>query len=92
MQVHIAFAAPTFVWRKTLQVTAPCTVAQAIELSGFAHEFPEFTDHFPAVGIYGERCDMQRLLQPEDRVELYRPLVFDPKETRRRRAGKKVPR
>ena len=59
----------------------------ALALSGFAAEFPEFTDHPPATGVYGERCDARRVLREDDRVELYRPLVFDPLESRRRRAA-----
>jgi putative ubiquitin-RnfH superfamily antitoxin RatB of RatAB toxin-antitoxin module len=37
--------------------------------------------------VYGERCDARRVLREDDRVELYRPLVFDPLESRRRRAA-----
>ncbi|WP_368647090.1 RnfH family protein [Castellaniella ginsengisoli] len=87
MQVHIAFAAPTHVWRRTLNVPEGATVGQVLALSGFAEAFPEFTDHPPAMGVYGERCDVRRILRENDRVELYRPLVFDPLESRRRRAA-----
>ena len=87
MRVHIAFAAPARLWRRTLDVPEGATVGQALALSGFAAEFPEFTDHPPATGVYGERCDACRVLREDDRVELYRPLVFDPLESRRRRAA-----
>jgi putative ubiquitin-RnfH superfamily antitoxin RatB of RatAB toxin-antitoxin module len=87
VRVHIAFAAPTRLWRRTLDVPEGTTVGQALALSGFAEEFPEFTDHPPAMGVYGERCDARRVLREDDRVELYRPLVFDPLESRRRRAA-----
>ncbi|MFA7437386.1 RnfH family protein [Castellaniella sp.] len=89
MRIHIAFAAPTRLWRQTLQVPEGTTVAEALAHSDFAREFPEFTDHFPAIGIYGERCDGRRVLVDNDRIELYRPLVFDPVDTRRRRAGRR---
>ena len=46
--MHIAFAAPTRLWRRTLDVPEGSTVGQALALSGFAAEFPEFTDHPPA--------------------------------------------
>ena len=87
MRVHIAFAAPTRLWRQTLDVPQGATVAQALALSGFAAAFPEFTDQPLAMGVYGERCDARRPLREDDRVELYRPLVFDPLESRRRRAA-----
>ena len=87
MRVSIAFAAPTLLWQQTLEVLAGTTVGEAVAQSGFATEFPEFTDHPPAMGVYGERCDARRTLREGDRIELYRPLVFDPLESRRRRAA-----
>jgi putative ubiquitin-RnfH superfamily antitoxin RatB of RatAB toxin-antitoxin module len=86
MQVTIAFAAPAGLWRRTLQVPEGTTAGEALSLSGFAREFPEFTDHPLVLGVYGERCEPSRVLRDADRVELYRPLVFDPQESRRRRA------
>ncbi|MDY0308195.1 MAG: RnfH family protein [Castellaniella sp.] len=87
MRVQIAFAAPTQLWRQTLDVPEGATVGQALALSGFAETFPEFSDIPLATGVYGERCDEYRTLREGDRVELYRPLVFDPLESRRRRAA-----
>ncbi|MBV2180262.1 MAG: RnfH family protein [Castellaniella sp.] len=87
MRICVAFAAPTRVWQQQLDVPGGTTAGQAVALSGFAREFPEFTDHLPAMGVYGERCDPGRVLHENDRVELYRPLVFDPLESRRRRAA-----
>lgn len=87
MQVTIAFAAPAGVWQQCLQVPEGTTAGEALRLSGFAREFPEFTDHPLALGVYGERCAPSRVLREADRVELYRPLVYDPQESRRRRAA-----
>ncbi|MFT0531805.1 RnfH family protein [Castellaniella hirudinis] len=87
MRVSVAFAAATHVWRKALDVPEGATAGQAVALSGFAREFPEYTDRPLAMAVYGERCDAQRVLHESDRVELCRPLVFDPLETRRRRAA-----
>ena len=87
VRVYIAFAAPTRLWQQVLDVPEGATVGQALAQSGFAAEFPEFTDHPPATGVYGERCDTHRILREGDRIELYRPLVFDPLESRRRRAA-----
>ena len=41
------------------------------------------------IGIYGKRCDLNDLVKNGDRIEIYRPLINDPKEIRRRRAAKK---
>lgn len=86
MRVFLAFAAPTRLWRCALDVPEGTTAAQALALSRFDQEFPEFTDRSLAMGVYGERCEPQRVLHEGDRVELCRPLVFDPLESRRRRA------
>lgn len=90
MLISIVFATPVQFWRQYLEVDAGTTVAQAINLSSFATDFPEYTDHMPDVGIYGVLCDANRILKANDRVELYRPLVFDPQQTRRRRAEHKT--
>ncbi|WP_322998303.1 RnfH family protein [Castellaniella sp.] len=87
MRVSVAFAAATRLWRQALDVPEGTTVAQVVALSGFAREFPEFTDSPLIMAVYGERCDPQRVLRGGDRVELCRPLVFDPLESRRRRAA-----
>lgn len=86
MQISIAFAAAARLWRQSLDVPAGSTVMQAVARSRFALEFPEYTDQPLSMAIYGERCDPPRVLQEGDRIELCRPLVFDPLESRRRRA------
>jgi putative ubiquitin-RnfH superfamily antitoxin RatB of RatAB toxin-antitoxin module len=63
------------------------TAAVAIELSGLAREFPELAADLPALGIYGRVVPPDHSLRPGDRVEIYRPLKADPRETRRRRAA-----
>lgn len=89
MKIKIAFAAPTRLWQQVLEVPAGTTAGQALALSDFARAFPEYTDHMPTLGVYGERCNPARVLRAGDRVELCRPLVFDPVESRRRRASHK---
>ena len=58
------------------------TVGDALAASGFA------LDGITALAVFGERVGQQHRLQDGDRVELLRPLQVDPKEARRRRAGK----
>ena len=87
MQVTLAFASPQGVWRQLLTLPLGATAAEALAASEFAGRFPEYTDHPLAMGVYGERCDPARVLREGDRLELYRPLVFDPLESRRRRAA-----
>lgn len=89
MHISIVFSTPVQFWRQYLEVPEDTTVAQALLLSSFAKDFPEYTDHMPQTGIYGAVCDVNRVLKPNDRIELYRPLVFDPQQTRLRRAQHK---
>lgn len=68
------------------------TVEQAIELSGIRGHFPEIDLGKNKVGIFGKLCKLGQVLRERDRVEIYRPLIADPKEVRKQRAaeGKKM--
>lgn len=93
MRIDIVFVTVTELWRQSLEVRSGATVGEALAASDFARVFPEYADPMPALGVYGERCTVQRVLSAGDRIEIYRPLVFDPLESRRRRAQhKKSPR
>ena len=69
-----------------LDVEPGCTVGEAIERSGLAGEFPGMTVDPKAIGIFGRKVPATHRLAPGDRVEIYRPLIADPREARRRRA------
>ena len=66
----------------TVQLPSGATVRDALVAAGFASRHRD-------VGIYGKRVPVDARLADGDRVEIYRPLVLDPKERRRRRAAKK---
>ncbi|MDN5843650.1 MAG: RnfH family protein [Alcaligenaceae bacterium] len=90
MRIELLFAAPDQVWRQTLELPEGVTAGDALAASDFSRLFPEYADPAPPIGIYGERCAPGRVLMPDDRVEIYRSLVFDPLESRRRRAQHKA--
>lgn len=92
MHIEIVFAGATEVWRQSLELPEGTVVSEALAASDFARYFPEYADPAPALGIYGERCAPERVLVHNDRIEIYRPLVFDPLESRRRRAQHKKTR
>ena len=69
-----------------LDVEPGCTVEEAIARSGLAGEFPEMRVDPDALGIFSRKVPPDHVLSPGDRVEIYRPLVADPKEARRKRA------
>lgn len=70
----------------SLQVTEDCTIEQAIFKSGLLEEFPEIDLYLCVVGICGKIAALSNQVHAHDRVEIYRPLVIDPKEARRLRA------
>lgn len=88
--IEVVCAFPQHQFLKKLEVAVGTTIAQAITLSG-AEDFlldKECTMQF--VGIFGKRANLQTILQPNNRVEIYRPLVIDPKEKRRLRSARKL--
>ena len=68
------------------------TVETAIAQSGIMMGFPESSIEGAKVAIFGKITAMSTVLSDGDRVEIYRPLIADPKEVRRKRAaeGKKM--
>lgn len=69
-----------------LLVVSDCSVQQAIEQSGILQQFPEINLATQRVGIFSQLVDLADRLQPGDRIEVYRPLMIDPKDARRARA------
>lgn len=64
------------------------TIEQAIGLSGIVGHFPEIDPATAKVGIFSRVEKLSSILQSGDRVEIYRPLIADPKEMRKLRAAK----
>lgn len=61
-------------------------VQQAINESGILNQFPEIELTKTNVGIFGKVCDLEKIVEQGDRVEIYRPLTQDPMDARRKRA------
>lgn len=72
-----------------LDVDKGTTIQQALESSGLLEQFPEIDLNVNKVGIYSKIKPLDTVLAAGDQVEIYRPLLADPKEARRRRASKK---
>lgn len=94
IRVEVAYATPKRQLVLPLDVPRGCTLAEAIERSAIREEFPGLVVDFDAVGIFGRKAPAGQVLQPGDRIEIYRPLIADPREARRERArdGKKKPK
>ena len=68
------------------QLPAGTTVADAIHASGILAKHPEIDLAKNKLGIFGKLTKADAVLRDKDRVEIYRPLIADPKEVRRQRA------
>lgn len=87
MTVEVAYALPHNQKVISLKVPSGATVAQAIEQSGILADFPEIDLATAKVGIFGKQAKLDVVLRDKDRVEIYRPLIADPKEVRKKRAA-----
>lgn len=72
-----------------IQITKDSTVAQAIELSGVLQKYPEIDLSTTKIGIFSKIVSLSDLLKNGDRIEIYRPLLMDPKQARLLRAKRK---
>lgn len=88
INVSVCYATPTLQFLRELRLDAGATVQQAIAVSGLALEMPDLDLAALPVGIYGKKTTLDTVLREHDRVEVYRPLIADPKNARRRRPQK----
>lgn len=72
---------------KNMTVAEGTTVREAALQSGLEVEFPELDLQQAPLGIFGKAVKDKMVLRDGDRIEVYRPLLIDPKEARRKRAG-----
>lgn len=92
IQVEVAYARPDKQLLIAVAIEAGTTAQDAIHRSGVLTHFPEINLGINKVGIFGKLGKLDMPLRAGDRVEIYRPLLADPKEMRRQRAvqGKKI--
>ena len=88
LRVEVALALADRQQLVTVQVPAGSTIRDAVQASGIASHFPELELDELEKGIWGRRRPEDHEVRSGDRVEIYRPLVVDPREARRRRAGR----
>jgi putative ubiquitin-RnfH superfamily antitoxin RatB of RatAB toxin-antitoxin module len=71
-----------------LELPAGATLQQAIEASGVLRRYPQIDLSTQKVGVFGKLKPLDTVLSDHDRVEIYRPLLVDPKVSRQRRVEK----
>ncbi len=84
--VEVAYALPQEQKIISLQVEEGCSIETAIDRSGILLLFPEIDLSKQKVGIFSKLKKLSEIVHEGDRIEIYRPLLIDPKEARRKRA------
>lgn len=85
--VEVAYAKPEEQLILALQVPVGTSLREAVDQSGVLDRFPEIDPDAMKAGIFGKLKKSSQVLQAGDRIEIYRPLIADPKEVRKQRAA-----
>ncbi|GAD89468.1 MULTISPECIES: RnfH family protein [Vibrio] len=86
IHVEVVYALPDDQRVVSLVVNKELTVEQIIERSGLLTLFPEIDLSVNKVGVFSRNIKLDAVVRDKDRIEIYRPLLADPKEIRRKRA------
>lgn len=92
IHIQICYARPDRQFLLDRTVALGTTIQQAIQDSDIIRQAPEIDISVLRVGIYGKLKALDTVLREHDRIEIYRPLVADPKDARRKRVGNKPAR
>ena len=87
MIVEVAYALADKQSLISLEVKEGTTLKEAIEASGILEIYNQIDLSKQQVGIFSKFASLDTVLREKDRVEIYRPLVADPKEVRKKRAA-----
>ena len=86
INIEVVYALPGEQTLLRQPVASGTTVADAIQVSGILQKYPEIDLTVNKLGIFGKLTQADSVLRDRDRIEIYRPLLADPKEVRRMRA------
>lgn len=86
ISIQVIYALPERAELISLKLPAGTTVQKAVESSGLLQRHPEINFDANKLGIFGKLTKPDAVLRDHDRIEIYRPLIADPKEVRRKRA------
>ncbi len=87
LEIEVAYAWPDEQVILTVRLPRGASLEDAIRRSGLLERFPEIDLAVNKVGVYGKTARLDAVLEAGDRVEVYRPLLADPKEARKQRAA-----
>ncbi len=86
--VSVVYALPERQSVVALELPVGSSALEAVQRSGLLERYPDITSRTLELAIFGRRITVATLLKNGDRVEILRPLMHDPKETRRQLAGR----
>ena len=88
MIVEVAYALPDKQSIISLEVEEGTTIKEAIDASGVLDTYDQIDLTRDKVGIFSKFARLDTVLREKDRIEIYRPLIADPKKVRKERAAK----
>ena len=91
IRVEVAYAGPEGQWLVPLELDEGASALQAVMASGIVERLPGFDPAAARLGVFSRPVAPDAPLAEGDRVEIYRPLLRDPKAARRARAGRSRP-
>ena len=86
-EIEIVYALPNIQFRYCVKVPVDSTVRDDISTSGFLSRFDYLELNSLNVGIFSKLVNLDTILNPNDRIEIYRPLAASPKKLRKLRAN-----
>ena len=86
IRVQVVYALPERQDIVTMELAAGATAQQAVEASGLLQKYPDIDLAKNKLGVFSKLVKADQVLRHRDRVEIYRALIADPKEVRRKRA------
>ncbi len=89
LQVLVVYALPGRQWEVAVRLAPGATAADAVERSGLCRQLPQLQGAALDLGIFNRPCAADTPLRDGDRVEIYRPLLLDPKAARHLRVARK---
>jgi uncharacterized protein len=84
--VQVVYALPQEQHLSTIQIDPDCSAMDAVKQSTLLEQFPELLSSTLQLGNFGKTIKPDTKLDDGMRIEIYRPLILDPKESRRKRA------
>lgn len=87
MRIEVVYALADRQELVSLSLPAGATVKEAVDASGLLAKYPDIDLAKNKIGIFAKLSKLDTPLRDRDRVEIYRPLIADPKEVRKQRAA-----